>query len=70
MERPEVVLVALAATFSFSFSLTAKHFHRRMVSSAAMLATVWPSGDMHRFKMRPEWPKRDKCLSLTLILVN
>lgn len=67
MLRPEELAV-LVITFTFFSCLScAKHFHKRMVSSAAMLATVWPSGDMHRLRMRPEWPEKHSSDKITKV---
>ena len=67
MLRPEELAV-LVVTFAFFSCLScAKHFHKRMVSSAAMLATVWPSGDMHRLRMRPEWPEKHSSDKITKV---
>ena len=67
MLRPEELAV-LVVTFAFFSCLScAKHFHKRMVSSAAMLATVWPSGDMHRLRMRPEWPGKNSSDKITKV---
>jgi len=42
--------------FSFFCGSTAKHFHRRSVSSAAADTTVLPSGDIAMCNTRDVWP--------------
>ncbi len=58
--------ISLFETDGFFFLSDVKHFHSRMVSSAAALATVLPSGDIARHRMRAEWP----CRSATRVMAG
>lgn len=46
-------VMLLLAGFGFLLGSFSKHFHRRMVSSELMDATVLPSGLRDMFRMRP-----------------
>lgn len=65
----DVSLTGLLVVSFFPLS-TAKHFHNLMVSSAAALATVVPSGDIVKHNTRAVWPEIFIVKSLLLFKLN